>query len=191
MPELLNSEIGLFGFNMITYRNLNFNEINENLFSNFVRRQVVTKCWRRIDGCWVIIDAPFIDDWSGEDYRALIINLKQILKCGGLVFGAFSEGNLKGFAAVPSYLTGSKKQYADLLELHVSEDMRRRGIGTKLFAAAVNYAKDLGAERLYISAHSAAESQAFYRSLGCIDAEELNAKHVEREPFDCQLEYKL
>ena len=47
------------------------------------------------------------------------------------------------------------------------------------------------AEKLYISAHSAVESQAFYKSLGCVEASEYSPYHVSREPFDCQLELIL
>ena len=47
------------------------------------------------------------------------------------------------------------------------------------------------AEKLYISAHSAVESQAFYKSLGCVEASEYSLYHVSREPFDCQLELIL
>ena len=47
------------------------------------------------------------------------------------------------------------------------------------------------AEKLYISSHSAVETQAFYRAVGCREAQEYNAEHVEQEPFDCQLEYVL
>ena len=42
-----------------------------------------------------------------------------------------------------------------------------------------------------ISAHSAVESQAFYKSMGCVEAEVYNQKHVEDEPYDCQLECGL
>ena len=42
--------------------------------------------------------------------------------------------------------------------------------------------------KLYISAHSAVETQSFYRAMGCVEAEAYCAEHVEREPFDCQLE---
>ena len=34
------------------------------------------------------------------------------------------------------------------------------------------------------SAHSAIETQRFYRSLGCVDAAQPLQKHVEAEPFD-------
>ncbi|MDE5722257.1 MAG: GNAT family N-acetyltransferase [Clostridia bacterium] len=176
---------------MITYRKLEISEIDGKLYISFIRRQVVTKCWRKINGVWEIKYAPFIDDWSTEDYEALIIKLRNIIAESGFVFGAFINEKLKGFAAVQKNLIGSRKQYADLVELHVSYDVRRQGIGTKLFFAAADFARESGAKKLYISSHSAVESQSFYRSLGCIDALELNTQHVKSEPFDCQLEFKL
>lgn len=39
--------------------------------------------------------------------------------------------------------------------------------------------------------HSIVESQAFYRKMGCTEAQEYSQKHVEAEPFDCQLECML
>ena len=53
------------------------------------------------------------------------------------------------------------------------------------------WAKEHAAEKLYISDHSAVESQAFYRSMGCVEAKEHNRAHVEKEPWDCQLECVL
>lgn len=49
----------------------------------------------------------------------------------------------------------------------------------------------LGAQALYISAHSSVESQAFYKAMGCVEAKEYQAFHVEKEPCDCQLERPL
>ena len=49
---------------MITYRELAESELNRELFRNFIRHQVVTKCWRREAGKWIIRDDPFIDDWT-------------------------------------------------------------------------------------------------------------------------------
>ncbi len=56
---------------------------------------------------------------------------------------------------------------------------------------AAERAKAMGAEKLYISAHSSKESQAFYKAVGCVEAEEYNPASVEKEPCDCQLEYRL
>ncbi len=176
---------------MIKYRSLQEQEINRTLFRSFIRRQVVDKCLRSENGAWVVRSDPFIDDWTEEDYQVLICCLRNTVCTGGLVLGAFSDGELKGFASVESGFFGGENQYSDLSSLHVSEDMRRKGIGKELFMAAAEWAREQGAKKLYISSHSAIESQAFYRSMGCVDAAEYNQKHVEKEPYDCQIEYVL
>ena len=149
------------------YRSLQENEINRELFRDFIRRQVVTKCWRKEKGEWVIKDAPFIDDWTEQDYQVLIECLKGTAASGGLVYGAFYDGRLKGFIAVLPEIFGGENKYIDLAAIHVSQDMRGTGIGTVLFKEAKRWAKEKGAEKLYISAHSAVESQAFYKRMGC------------------------
>lgn len=98
---------------------------------------------------------------------------------------------MKGFVSVESKLFGKKENYLDLSSIHVSEDMRGQGIGRILFLSAKEWAKKKNAEKLYISAHSAVETQAFYKAMGCVEAEEYDKKHVEAEPYDCQLECRL
>lgn len=176
---------------MPQYRALNENDICRDLFRQFIRRQKVVKCWRKEGGTWVIRDDPFIDDWSEEDYQILVSCLKNTTATGGLVCGFFRDNILKGFVSVESSLFGTREKYLDLTSLHVSKDLRGNGIGKTLFLKACRWAKEHGAEKLYISAHSAAETQAFYRAMGCVEAQEYNQKHVEAEPFDCQLEYSL
>lgn len=107
------------------------------------------------------------------------------------MIGAFVEGELKGFTAVKAGLFGANRGYLDLRYIHVSQDVRGRGIGHVLFKAAVKWAKAKGAKKLYISAHSSVESQAFYGAMGCVKAQELHTEHVRLEPYDCQLEYFL
>ena len=46
-------------------------------------------------------------------------------------------------------------------------------------------------EGLYMSAHSSMESQAAYRALGCVHAQEINAALAQAEPCDVQMEYLL
>lgn len=176
------------GCKMIEYRELTWEELNRELFAYFQRRQEVTKCRRKLGGEWMIKDVEFIDDWTEDDYAVLVRCLKNTIRTGGLVAGAFSEGRLKGFVSVESEPIGSQRQYLDLSSIHVSRDMRGRGIGSELFCRAKDFAKKRGAQKLYISAHSAVETQAFYRAMGCTEAKEYNAAHVEKEPCDCQLE---
>ncbi len=174
------------------FRPLSEKELCRSLFAGFIRRQQVVKCWRREHDQWVIKDAPFIDDWSEEDYQFLLQCLKNTIQTGGFVYGAFSgkmpNATLKGFVSVESAFLGSTQQYLDLSCIHVSEDQRGKGIGAVLFREAKNWAKKKGGKKLYISAHSAVETQAFYQMMGCVDAEEYDPHHVEAEPFDRQLE---
>lgn len=176
---------------MIQYRNLSLDEICTELFDGFIRRQKVTKCWRKEHGEWKIKDDPFIDDWSESDYQILVDCLRNTIVTGGFVYAAFYKGILKGFTSVESVLFGGEQKYMELSSIHVSEDMRSKGIGAELFLAAKAWAKENGAKKLYISAHSAVESQAFYKKMGCVEAEVYNQKHVDKEPYDCQLECKL
>ena len=172
-------------------RQISARELNPPLFSDFHRHQQVTKCWRKVDEEWIIIDNPFTEDWGEQEYRSLAVSLQNTIATGGVVYGAFPEGKLKGFVSVENTFFGSRKQYLELSNIHVSEDCRGCGIGRELVEAAIGWAKQQGAQKLYISAHSAVESQAFYRAMGCREAEEYNQASVEKEPFDCQLELLL
>lgn len=166
-------------------------EIGLSLFSAFQRFQKVEKCWRKTEGKWVLKDIPFTEDWDTADYQRICSQLANVLDQGGAVWGAFAQGALKGFASVEGKRIGSRNQYAVLAEMHVSQDFRRRGLGRRLFLLAADSARELGAEKLYISAMSAQESQAFYRSMGCVEAEEYDPCHVEQEPCDVQMELLL
>ncbi len=176
---------------MIQYKNLSIEEINPKLFAGFIRRQTVTKCWRKENGEWVIKDAPFIDDWNEKDYNILISCLKNTLLSGGFVYAAFCDNILKGFVSVEPEFFGGENRYLDLSSIHVSQDLRGQGVGSVLFAAAKKWAGEKGARKLYISAHSAVESQAFYKKMGCVEAQIYHQQHVEAEPYDCQLECRL
>jgi hypothetical protein len=50
------------------YRKLTADEIKIDLFKDFIRHQKVTKCWRKVEGEWVIKDIEFIDDWTEKEY---------------------------------------------------------------------------------------------------------------------------
>lgn len=172
-------------------RKIRLDEITVDLFSDFHRHQEVTKCWRKTGGKWIIIDNVFSEDWTQGEYQYLVQCLRNTVATGGMVYGAFLEGKLKGFASVESNFFGKSKQYLELSSIHVSEDCRGHGTGRKLMAAACEWAKEKGAIKLYISAHSSVESQAFYKAVGCHEAEEYSQPHVEKEPCDCQLELVL
>ena len=105
--------------------------------------------------------------------------------------GAFDGERIIGFATVSHRIFGTVARYMQLVCFQVSEEYRHQGIGRKLFSMACEEARRLGAEKLYISAHSSKESQAAYRALGCSFAEEINEELAAAEPFDVQMEYRL
>lgn len=176
---------------MPQYRELHVDEIDADLFAAFERTQVVTTCRRKVEGKWIVFDEPSLIEWGPAEYDEMIERLRNTLRTGGVVWGSFTDGRLKGFAAVEGRPMGSCGQYMELSALYVSSDVRSRGIGAVLFLLAADFARNRGIEKLYISAHSAVETQAFYRTMGCVEAAEPSEAHLERNPLDCQLKYRL
>lgn len=172
-------------------RKMTSDEITIELFKNFSRHQKVTKCWRKINGEWVTVEVSFEENWDKQRFAELVEELKETINTGGAVFGGFENEMLKGFVACEGKPMGSRGQYLELSIIQVSEDLRGSGMGKALFSEVKAWAAARGAEKLYISAHSSVESQAFYKAVGCVEAEEYSAPHVENGPFDCQMEYVL
>lgn len=175
----------------IKYRELMKDEIDILLFEHFNRYQEVSRCWRKENGEWVLNEIAFTEQWSPDAYAYLVKCLQNTIKTGGAVFGAFYNDVLAGFASIENQLFGSHKQYIQLSSIHISNENRGMGIGKKLFFLTCGKAKAVGAQKLYISAHSSEETQAFYKDMGCVEALEYNEKLVVEEPCDCQLEYNL
>lgn len=175
----------------IEIREMTVQDCTPSLLDGFERRQEVNRCWRREAGGWALKDIHYIERWDEEKKRAIAELVARCLRQDGKAAGAFGAAGLVGFTCVEAQLFGSQSRYANLDMIHVSEERRGEGIGRRLFAAACMHARGLGAEKLYISAHSAEEPMAFYRKLGCVDALEVNRELAEKEPCDCQLEYVL
>jgi len=140
-----------------------------------------------------LIQNPFIENWDNELKREIVYeDFTDCINSGGIVFAVFYNGNhLIAFSSLLYNFWGSQKQYVQLMQLHISTEYRRLGVGKQLFALCVKKAKEWGAKKLYISGHSAEETQQFYEAVGCVDAKEINDYIANHEPFDIQLEYKL
>ncbi len=176
---------------MTEYRELKNSEISQALFRHFNRYQKVTKFWRKEIGAWMLKDISFEEDWSADDRAFLVQCLKNTTKTGGAVFGAFKDDSLAGFSSLENEHFGANQEYLQLSSLHVSNEQRGGGIGKTLFKMSADRARAMGAKKLYISAHSSQETQAFYESMQCSEASEYNQRLTEAEPHDCQLEYLL
>ena len=173
------------------FKALNFTDLTDSLFKDFNRTQEVKKCWRQENGEWLLKNIAFTEKWDAANYRFLTQCLQNTIKTGGTVYGAFDQEKLVGFASLENLFMGSRKQYLQMSAIHVSCEHRGHGIGKKLFQLICVKARQAGASKLYISAHSAEETQAFYQTLGCVDAEEIQIAPAAGEPCDRQLEYDL
>lgn len=157
----------------------------------FVRHQEVTECWRREEGVWTLKPVRFTEEWGLEKRREVADEILHSVKAGGMAWAVIREDAVKGFVLLDGKRTGSAGQYMELNLLQVSAEERRRGDGRWLFRQACRAAAEAGASALYISAHSSRESVAFYRAMGCVDAQEVNAVRAAEEPWDLQLECPL
>ena len=176
---------------IIEYKELKETEIDLSLFTSFNRYQDVEQCWRKENGEWILKDIAFTEQWSLNEYEFLVKCLQNTIKTGGTVFGAFYKDKLVGFASLENQFFGSQKEYLQLSSIHISHEKRGMGIGKELFSLVCKKAKEKNGQKIYISAHSSEETQAFYKMMGCVEAKEYNEKLVAEEPYDCQLEYCL
>ena len=173
------------------YRRLDNNNFTGNSLDDFVRRQTVTECWRKIDNDWKLVPNVYEENWSQAQCRKMAEEVVHHINLDQTGFGAFDGERIIGFATVSHRIFGAAARYVQLVCFQISEEYRRQGIGRRLFSLACEEARQLGADKLYISAHSSKESQAAYRALGCSFAEEINEELAAAEPFDVQMEYRL
>ena len=173
------------------YKRLDNNNFTGNSLDDFVRHQTVTECWRKIDNDWKLVPNVYEENWPQIQCREIAEDLVYNINNDQTGFGAFDGERIIGFATVSHRIFGASARYVQLVCFQISEEYRRQGIGRKLFSMACEEARRLGADKLYISAHSSKESQAAYRALGCSFAEEINEELAAAEPFDVQMEYRL
>ena len=173
-------------------KELFYKDMNNDILKNFNRYQEIAKCWRKENDSWILKDVYYIDDWDNNEKLDRIISMRENVQNGhARFFAAFIDGEIVGFSYLRTNLFGKHNEYMNLGKFHISKDFRNQGIGKSLFKITCSAAKSMGAEKLYISAHSAEEPMAFYRNIGCTDAVEINHELADDEPFDCQLEYIL
>lgn len=172
-------------------RALTLEDLPPYALKDFQRYQVTRQVRYKEEGKYGIKDDYFADQWTAAQKLRTVQNLCNCLELGGFVAGAIHDGTLVGFANVENVPRGSSKQYLELCYIHVSREYRGQGLGKRLFCLCCEAARQRGAEKLYIGAHPAVETQEFYSALGCVPAEEVIEEILAREPLDIQLEYIL
>jgi N-acetylglutamate synthase-like GNAT family acetyltransferase len=174
----------------IEFKELSSTDINKNLLDKFNRYQKVTRHWQKVNEEWVLIDGEYVDDWDKEKKDNRIKYFSEIIDKGnGNIFVAMENQFIIGFAVLLNERFGVKEQYIQLKYLHVSLEYRHKGIGKRLFQFCIKKSKEIGVEKIYISANDSEETQKFYLGIGCKDAFEINQRMVDEEPYDRQMEY--
>lgn len=166
---------------MITIELLTEKNFNGNSLDNYVRTQQVTQVYRNIDGRYVLVELPYVEDWSLERKREIARELSGEDFIGYL---ALEQTRVVGFIGLKKQLHSG---YMILDMMHVCAAYRGKGLGKALFQKGMEEGKKAGAKGLYISACSSKETIAFYRAMGA----ELTAQPIpelaEAEPFDLQM----
>lgn len=153
--------------------------------------QYIKNAWREIDGERKLVKIDYFDpDWP-NGFEEHLERLEKTIDEGGIVIGAYTSERLVGIASVNRSQFGSRNKYILLDQLFITKDHRNQGIGKRLFVEAAEIAKDWDATKLYICAGSAEETIAFYRAIGCSDAEEIDQKLYDDDPRDMHLEFDL
>jgi predicted N-acetyltransferase YhbS len=132
-----------------------------------------------------------VDGWppgEAEKYTPLLIDC---FARSGWFYGLFDDAKLIGAAILDGRFIGRKQDQLQLTFLHVSKAYRQQGLGKRLFTLAKAKARERGAKRLYISATPSENTIDFYRRLGCVVTQEVEAELFALEPKDIHLECEV
>ncbi len=156
------------------------------------RSEVIENLYYLEDGELVLKPECYdMKGWPSGETELYMTHFEDCFARGGTFYGAFEAGELIGVAVLESKFIGSDKDQLQLKFLHVSRKHRGRGVGVALFAKAAAKARELGAQRLYISATPSENTINFYLHRGCVIADEVDPELFELEPEDIHLTCEL
>lgn len=170
---------------MIEIRQLTADIFSEDMLDNYNRKHEVKKVWRGKNCEYVLTEQPYTEDWDLARKRSVA---RMIGRPDYITYIAQQDGRVVGFIGLKRTLVG-KRMILDMM--HVSADLRGRGLGRKLFQMGIQEARQAGAEELYISACSSEETIAFYRAMGAELTDRPIPEIAEDEPFDLQMTYVI
>lgn len=166
---------------MVKFELLSEKNFNETSLDSYVRRQDVKKVYRKAGGEYILVDLPYIEDWTFEQKRRIAKNIRSKEY---ISYVAIDEGKVMGFIGLKKQLIN---EYMILDMMHVSAECRGMGIGRKLFELGKKEAKNAGARALYISACSSEETIEFYRAMGAELIDNTIKEIADDEPYDLQM----
>ena len=82
---------------------LSENNFNENSLDNYVRTQNVKKVYRKQGEEYVLVDMPYVEDWTLEKKRSVA---KDICSKDYISYVALDDGKVVGFIGLKKQLVG-------------------------------------------------------------------------------------
>ena len=178
--------------NSIQYIQLSEQNFSPNALDHFIRHQEVNFSLQYVNHVPTFVETNVVEDWSLSQRREIVGAIRNYIAAHeGFAFGAVSGNEVIGYILVTTPFFGSQKQYIELKMFHVSAPYRNHGIGRTLFQLACAGARRIGANRLYIEAHPAKETQLAYRKFGCTDITESIPLREKKDNTVIQMEYQL
>lgn len=126
--------------------------------------------------------------WSDDECSRRADQIRQRLKIGEVLIGAFDVDRVVGLAIFREHLSSGVSEFAGLW---VSRDHRRQGVATRLADEVERRARDAGSVALYVSAAPSCSAVGFYRSRGFRATLGVNEELYERAPEDIHMVLEL
>ena len=171
----------------ITYRILERDEIRK--LSEIDRYEIIEEIYCFRDGK-LVLEKEYSEITDIPDISEVIEDYIEDYDDDGTFVGAFDGEKLAGLGGISGKLIGENKDTLQLSSLWVSNQYRKKGIGRQLVSMLKEEAKQLGAERLYVSAAPSKNTVNFYCGVG-FDLTTPIKMLFEDEPNDIHMDMKL
>ncbi|NOW97544.1 GNAT family N-acetyltransferase [Mucilaginibacter sp. SG564] len=133
-------------------------------------------------------DQQIVTHFDKDELEEIIRRQHKLIDTGGRVIGAFNQNTLVGVASVEGVKRGARNNYLKMDILYVSKNIRGQKAGQNLLEQCKIIAKNLGAEKLYISATPTKNTVDFYLKNDAVITKEINPELFALEPEDIHLE---
>ena len=156
------------------------------------RSEVHDHIYKVVEGRLILVPAYFeIPGWRPDAAEKMTPVLLDCFDRGGTFLGVFDGEALIGVGVLESARVGRASDQVQLAYLYVSRAYRGRGVGTQLFEATSPFAREAGANALYVSATPTENTVHFYLNRGCVLAPDPDPRLLAAEPEDIHLLYLL
>jgi len=171
----------------VLYRLLRLDESNR--IREIDASQYIRRAWRDVNGSRQLVEINYQDLDFPNGFENHLSSLNKTISLKGFALGAFYKEKLIGFCSVNKGFFGEEYKYVLLDQLFITNQLRNKGIGKKLFLMSAKSAQNEGADKFYICAGSSEETIAFYFSIGCEESKEINQELYQLDTRDYQLEF--